>query len=229
MLYVGVVVYAGFFRPYLRFMADELASPSWDRRLPFDTLSDYEVFFCCSGESPEDVRPGAPLQCRVVAFTPRGALILQHISSPINCGLRDLASLRELVLCRDPNSDLSCLVGRPLSSVLQQLLSSRLRREDERSSLFLGAGHVLTCRILEVRFQLEKHRGLPSFRVLGVCTPEAASAAAKVFVEDAAAAKRMVAFMSPLSMFDLLATRRPLPMYAPSCRLSGQAEVCIRL
>lgn len=93
-------------------MADELASPSKDRRRPFASLSDFEVFFCCSGESPEDIRPGAPLQCRVVALTARGALVLQHISSPINCGLRDLAQLRELILCRDPRSDLSCLVGK---------------------------------------------------------------------------------------------------------------------
>lgn len=78
------------------------------------------------------------------------------------------------------------------------------------------SGHVLTCRILEIQFQLEMHRGLPSFRVWGACTPEAASAAATIFVGEAAAAKRMANFMSSLSVFDLMATRRPLPMCALS-------------
>lgn len=103
------------FSPYLEFIVSEIKCPFRDRRQPFCPLSDLEVFYLASGETPEELHEGTAVGCQVAHAV--GCRVYAHLKpSGIKVSFADLRELRGLMAARNKakspeEEDLSPLIG----------------------------------------------------------------------------------------------------------------------
>ena len=99
-------------------MVAELRHPFRDRRLPFSPLSDLEVFYLATGETPDEMHEGTSVACHVGHAA--GIRVYAHLEpSGIRVSFADLRELRGIMAARNKAScpeeeDLSPLVGMQL-------------------------------------------------------------------------------------------------------------------